>query len=258
MGWITEKLPNGKTQTYWLPDTLPENTEQWRRTQISKRYLNPENEIRLHPGWLYSNGALVCDEYFYRNYEWKRIIDEKPDDRDEEGNIYAVSETPTSEWESVDEYTIRKVYKKFLFSPEEGGTKPEWRYNKIVNEHRVYDDENMTFYDVYTISDISDEEVENTKNKIIKKIRAVRNELLNKTDYLVVISKEKNKELTSDFLNYRQNLRDITDQVDTSQMSEHTLNGLISIDENNVDKNIDEYVARFNYFPELPDNIFLE
>jgi len=93
---------------YWIPDSLPELTEEYNSTQLSKQYKTPYG-IRSHPLWTYENGAYVDDEYLLNNEKWKLLIDNPPS----HDNIFEVLEKNNQNfWIETDTqvqvtYTIR-------------------------------------------------------------------------------------------------------------------------------------------------------
>jgi hypothetical protein len=73
MGIISEK-----DTTYWMPDFIPESSNEYNQNQKQKRYLTNLDTERVHPGWHYDNGALVDDEYLFQNEGWRLILDSPP------------------------------------------------------------------------------------------------------------------------------------------------------------------------------------
>ena len=73
MPWIIEN-----DKDYWMPEAIPESTEEYNENQKRKKYLTNLGTERIHPGWHYDNGALVDDEYIFQNEGWKLIIDSPP------------------------------------------------------------------------------------------------------------------------------------------------------------------------------------
>lgn len=107
MGWITSS-----DKTYWMPDNIPANTEEYNSSQASKIYLKQNSEETGHPGWFYGNGSLVCDEYLFHNEGWKKIIENKP----EQVKGYKVV---FDSWNEIDEKTIEKKYTLQILTEEE-------------------------------------------------------------------------------------------------------------------------------------------
>lgn len=217
MGWINKKLPvdgSYKEVNYWLPNPLPEPTEQWKQTQLKKSYLKSDGTVTGHPGWFYGNRALASDEYFYYNYGWYTVVEDYSlTDVDDVGNRYINILNSYEEWEKFDTYKVKKTYKKYLYIVKD---KPEFKYNMNVSHHLEYDDENMTVTDVYIETEIGDLAIRQKEEEILSKLRKIRDCLLNVTDYFVIISKEKNLDLTKEFLDYRQHLRDCPGKLDIS------------------------------------------
>lgn len=252
MPWMTKET-NDK---YWIPEVEPEKTEEWQFTQLEKEYLTLDGSITKHPGWYFGNGAYASDEYFYHNNQWLTIVDDsKPDSEDEK---YIIVELPISEWETFDTYKIRKTYKKYLHTKVE---KPQFEFGKIIQHSYEYDEVNMIVSDAYSIFTLVDDELESKKNIFLKKIRVIRNHLLERTDYLVTIAKEKNQELTEEFINYRQSLRDLPFGLDLNTLTEDDYNKTISMHLKLTDfrgyKNLKIEDIDISFIPQKPENYFI-
>lgn len=128
MGWITKD-----EDTYWMPDEIPEKTEEYNNTQINKQYLTKFDEERMHPGWHYDNGAFVDDEYLFINEGWKLIVDDRPELPISEFARY--ERNPRSLWEEVDERTLKVTYKRYEFTQKEieGTYADRWGF---IRSHR--------------------------------------------------------------------------------------------------------------------------
>ena len=59
-------------------------------------------------------------------------------------------------------------------------------------------------------------------------IRKIRNYILEKTDYLVIQSKEKNQELTQDFISYREDLRNLPQDFNFFNLTEEDYNNTLT------------------------------
>lgn len=234
MSWVTNLREDNKI-TYWVPDELPEKTEEWQTNQMKKSYLKPDGSLTGHPGWYFGNGSYASDEYFYHNEGWYTIVDNRPEEIDENGNQYVIIETPSTDWEVFDTYKIRKVYKRYLHNKV---NKPQYKFGQFVTHLFSFDDEKMIATDNYEVSILTQEELENQKNEFLNMIRKIRNYILEKTDYLVIQSKEKNQELSEDFISYRQALRDLPQGFNFSDLSEEDY-----IETSRMFRN-------FNFFPE--------
>jgi hypothetical protein len=254
MSWVTNK-----DQFYWIPDPLPEPTEEWRIQQSRKVYLKPDGSIVSHPGWYFANNAYANDEYFYHNENWLTIVDERPSEIDEQGNSYIIKETPVDEWEIFDQYKIKKLYKKYLHIK---NTKPEFRFGVNIFHDYYYNDEDMTATDVYNEYVLSEDELTNLTYDLMVKIRTIRKKVLIETDHFVIISKEKNISLTQDFINYRQQLRDLPETLNLNLITE---NDVTRIDElygsmidvfDKLDRNeLNLNNLNISFFPNKPDVI---
>jgi hypothetical protein len=147
MPWVTDN-----EKSYWMPEVLPELTEEHQEAQSNKRYLTQEGKERQHPGWTYAETiAYVDDEYLFQNEGWKVIIDEEP----EEPILYKLKrhyiKNSPDQWNEIDEKTIEATYtldgwipsvfpeltqeyqekqwqKKYLTPQGEEKRHPQWQY----------------------------------------------------------------------------------------------------------------------------------
>lgn len=247
-----------ETPEYWIPDELPEKTEDWQVNQMRKTYLKPDGSLTGHPGWYFANQAYASDEYLYHNEGWYTVIDDPQEETDEDGNHYIIVETPSAEWEVFDTYNIRKIYKKYLHNV---SNKPQYEFGKIISHSFNFDDETMIATDVYVISSLSEEELEYQKNKFLNMIRKIRNYVLEKTDYLVILSKEKNQELTEDFISYRQTLRDLPQDFNFSTLVEEDYNKTVSVfrvlTTPTVREELSADTLNISFFPQKPSQIII-
>jgi hypothetical protein len=112
MPWSTE---NGKE--YWMPEVLPEPTEEYQQEQSEKLYLTREGKERRHPGWTYAeNVAYVDDEYLFQNEGWKLVVDEVPVEP-VTNKVHQTRNKP-DQWEEIDERTVKVTYSISGFIPE--------------------------------------------------------------------------------------------------------------------------------------------
>ena len=147
MPWTTEN-----DKEYWMPEVLPEPTEEYQQEQAEKVYLTQEGTERSHPGWTYAdNIAYVDDEYLFQNEGWKVVVGEEP----VEPILYGVKKhyikNPTDQWIQIDERTVERTYtldgwipsvfpeatieyqnnqldKKYLTPQNEERRYPQWKY----------------------------------------------------------------------------------------------------------------------------------
>jgi hypothetical protein len=148
MPWITE----GENE-YWMPEVLPEPTEEYQQEQTAKRYLTQEGKERQHPGWTYAeNIAYVDDEYLFQNEGWKVVIGEEPIEPVSFPRRHYIK-NPTDQWNEIDERTIEATYtlegwipsvfpeatpeyqqgqreKKYLTPQGEEKRHPQWEYTQ--------------------------------------------------------------------------------------------------------------------------------
>lgn len=107
MGWITNN-----DKTYWMPDSIPENTEEYNSLQSSKLYLKVNLEESGHPGWFYENKSLVCDDYLFYNEGYKLISINKPEEKSGYKLVF-------DSWNEINEKTIEKKYRLEKLSEQE-------------------------------------------------------------------------------------------------------------------------------------------
>ena len=170
MSWITENEKN-----YWMPEVLPEPTDEHQNEQSEKLYLTHEGKERRHPGWTYAEtNAYVDDEYLFQNEGWKVIVDD--------GGIPIVDDdlkqktrNLVSLWEEIDEKTVKVTY---------------------------------------TISDLSQEDIDFYISKKWEKVRQIRDGLLFRTDWVFIRASEDNSlNVSSQVKTYRQQLRDFPETI---------------------------------------------
>ena len=254
MGWITKNLPDGTLARYWEPDVLPEPTQEWRTKQSKKTYLKPDGMVTSHPGWFFGNGALATDEYFYFNHEWLTIIDEgNPGEIEEDGVKYIHLENPSNEWENTDNYIIKKTYKKYrrVFTE-----KPEENLTTRVRHNIIYNHDDLTATDEYIV-----ENLPNIKVDIMGHIKKIRNYFLDKTDYIIIMAKERGLNLSEEFINYRQSLRDVT-SIDLESLNltpgdiAHLTRLSLKIEEFNIFRMDDDRVLNLLSFVPIPNKTY--
>jgi hypothetical protein len=210
MGWITED-----NKTYWLPDELPEATDEWKSQQEAKQYLTPKGEIKSHPKWFYGNEALVDDDYLFYNEQWKLVVDNHPED--EEG--YIINQLPQEEW-LQEEKTVSKVYKKYKIVEK---TKPVETFETEISLDYTYSDTKFTATQNWIVKNLSEEEIANKEESYFERLRRERNQLLADTDYIVSRAFEQNLVLTEEFKDYRQELRDLPQNANIREVNFETV-----------------------------------
>jgi hypothetical protein len=170
MPWITEN-----EKTYWMPEVLPEPTEEYQQEQSEKRYLTQEGVERRHSGWTYAeNIAYVDDEYLFQNEGWKLIIDDGGPviiDTD----LKHKTRNEIIDWEEL-----------------EGG---------------------KTIKVTYTLVDFTEEEVAEYTERKWERLRMIRNGLLQATDWVIVRATEENLVVSTEVAAYRQALRNFPESV---------------------------------------------
>ena len=157
-------------KTYWMPNVLPYPTEEYQEEQSEKKYLTHEGKERIHPRWTYSeNGAYVDDEYLFQNEGWKLIIDDEGPVITED-NLKHKTRNEIVDWEE-----------------QEGG---------------------KTIKVTYTLTDFTEEEVAEYTEQKWERLRMMRDNRLQQTDWVIVRAMEENLAVSSQVTTYRQALRD--------------------------------------------------
>lgn len=157
MPWITE----GKNE-FWIPEVLPQPTEEYQQAQAKKRYLTREGTERMHPGWTYAETiAYVDDEYLFQNEGWKVVVGQEPVEPILYGLKKHYTKNPPDQWNEIDERTVEVTYtlngwipeefpsatqeyqqeqfqKKYLTPQGKEKTHPQWKYSS--NEAYVDDE----------------------------------------------------------------------------------------------------------------------
>lgn len=210
MGWITED-----DKTYWLPNELPQNTNEWNSQQENKQYLTPNGDFKTHPKWFYGNQALVDDDYLFYNEGWKLVISNPP----VEENGYKVIERPQEEWVE-EEKTITKLYYVYEIISSQ---KPEEYFEVEITLDYTYDNINLTATETWNIRQLTQEEILSKEEDYFNKLRSERNQLLSNSDYIITKAFEQGLTLTQDIKNYRQQLRDLPQNVNIREVNFDTV-----------------------------------
>jgi hypothetical protein len=160
-------------KTYWMPDVIPQPTEEYQNEQSQKIYLTEQRQERMHPGWTYAETiAYVDDEYLFQNEGWKVVIDEKISEKPDQ--LKHVKRNTPNEWEHLNERLVKVTY---------------------------------------TITDFTDEEVNDYINTKYEEIRNKRNILLLNTDWIIVRSSEEGLVVSQEVISYRKQLRDFPSTI---------------------------------------------
>jgi hypothetical protein len=149
MPWIVEA-----DKEYWMPEVLPQPTEEYQQVQAEKRYLTTEGKERMHPGWTYAETiAYVDDEYLFQNEGWKVVIGETLVEPVLYGTKKHYIKNSPDQWIEIDERTIEathtligwipeefpeptleyqqgQIEKKYLTSQNEEKRHPQWEYTE--------------------------------------------------------------------------------------------------------------------------------
>jgi hypothetical protein len=210
MGWITEG-----DKTYWLPDELPQPTEEWKSQQERKQYVTPDGEIKSHPKWFYGNEALVDDDYLFYNEQWKLLVDTLP----EEVEGYKVVQYPQEEW-TQEEKTVTKTYKIYTIVSK---VKPTETFESEVSLDYTYDSAKLTATETWTVRNLTEEELTTKENNYFERLRRERNQKLADTDYVITKAVEQGLVLTEEFKDYRQELRNLPQTVNIREVNFETV-----------------------------------
>lgn len=194
---------------YWFPETLPENSEEHNKQQLQKLYLTPDNKQKAHPNWHYENGALVDDEYLFQNEGWKIVINTPPADSEPDIDIEMNDPVKwTHEERTVyPTYTYRKIV-------DNRPNLDESVFNIIKNPTYDWQRTDTEVIVTYSVTDKTDQQKEEYLEGVWKEIRRKRDELLLKSDHYTMVATEQNKTLHVDFINYRQALRDLPNNLE--------------------------------------------
>ena len=164
---------NGKT--YWMPEVLPVPTKEHQATQKEKNYLTQEGVEKRHPEWTYAeNVANVDDEYLFQNEGWKLIIDD-------EGPVI------------LDTDLKHKTRNEIVDWEEQEGGK--------------------TIKVTYTLVDFTEEEVAEYTEQKWERLRMMRDNRLQQTDWVIVRAMEENLVVSAEVTAYRQALRDFPETI---------------------------------------------
>ena len=165
---------NGKT--YWMPEVLPEPTKEYQAIQKEKNYLTQEGVEKRHPEWTYAeNIANVDDEYLFQNEGWKLIIDDK-------GPVI------------LDTDLKHKTRNEIVDWEEQEGGK--------------------TIKVTYTLVDFTEEEVAEYAERKWERLRMMRDNRLQQTDWVIVRAMEENLVVSTEVTAYRQALRDFPETIE--------------------------------------------
>jgi hypothetical protein len=210
MSWITEG-----DKTYWLPDELPQATEEWKSQQEAKQYLTSNGEVKSHPKWFYGNEAFVDDDYLFYNEQWKLIVDTSP--VEEEG--YKVLQCSQEEW-TQEEKTVTKTYKVYRIVSK---TKPTETFETEISLDYTYNNTKLTATEIWSTKNLTAEEITNKETRYLERLRRERNQLLADIDYVIARAFEQGLTLNQQFKDYRQELRDLPQTVNIREVNFETV-----------------------------------
>lgn len=207
MEW--KKIKEGKKE-YYLPSPLPETSSDFFISQRNKKYLTPSGEVRIYPERKYDNGSYVCDEYLYLNYQWKLIDEQKNYPKQLPEYQHKIIENKVDSW--IDNgRVIEKTYTVYTIidNPPYANYLGKLNYNVEKNNEDMWEIDGNNIIVTFTVTEKTDFEKVESRNIELNHIRQQRNKKLEDTDFYHLISIETGKSLHSEFLEYRQWLRDI-------------------------------------------------
>jgi len=159
----------------WIPEVFPEATKEYQQTQSEKRYLTPDGEVKWHPQFKYAaTDAYVDDEYLFQNDGWKLLIN--------------ISQEPPF-------VQLKKSVKNEIedWEEQEGG---------------------KTIKVTYTLTDFTEEEVAEYTEHKWGRLRMMRDNRLQQTDWVIVRAMEENLVVSTEVTTYRQALRDFPETIE--------------------------------------------
>lgn len=208
-------------KNYWMPNILPELTEEYQNNQSKKIYLLPSGEKRFHPKWTYENGSYVDDEYLFKNENWSLILNFN--DAPSSDNFHFYVENDSKDWQtSEDKRYVNITWKKYDIIEPSFGDEDYLKFKNIKSmDTWIFNDENMTLEKQYDIEKYSETELIEFKWGLL---RSVRDAALQLTDWIIIQSKEKNINISQEVIDYRENLRNLPSKID--DISVYTINDI--------------------------------
>jgi hypothetical protein len=162
------------TLSGWIPEVFPEATKEYQQIQSEKRYLTPDGEVKWNPQWKYAaTGAYVDDEYLFQNDGWQLLVN--------------ISQEPPF-------VQLKKSVKNEIedWEEQEGG---------------------KTIKVTYTLVDFTEEEVAEYTEQKWERLRIMRDNRLQATDWVIVRAMEENLVVSTEVTAYRQALRDFPETI---------------------------------------------
>lgn len=217
-------------ESYWMPNILPEPTEEYNKMQIEKKYYTPDGRVVNHPRWFFDNQSMVSDDYLYYNEGWKLYIDTHSAIEENLDFTKKIFLNPLNEWEIGEKYVIPS-YQIYDISEE---------LNPIINFNQraepkdplewILDRENNIAKMTWKVYDLNESQIELKRKLEWDKLRKTRNDLLNESDIIILRCYEEFKDIHPDVKTYRQQLRDLPNSI----------------------KNIEEFSGSY---PKLPNSV---
>jgi len=208
--------------TYWIPNNLPENTEEYNNSQRIKQYYLPDGKIRTHPGWFYDNQALVCDDYLFYNEGWKLYINNYSIIQVNLSSNKKVILNSENEW-IVTEKTVCPTFEVYELSEE---LKPNILFSQTIirnpENEWILDKINKIAKITWIVKNLTEEEISRKEVLEWRDLRENRNKLLEESDIFVIKSYEKSTPVHEDIKIYRQQLRDLPSTIQSIKIFDGT------------------------------------
>jgi hypothetical protein len=160
-------------KTYWIPEVLPKPTAEHQNAQSEKLYLTHEGKERRHPGWTYAETNAYVDDEYLFQNEGWKVIIDDGKTVDPD-DLKNVSRKSPEDWEKIDEKTLKVTYALVDYTQEEK--------------------------DKYSIEKWDT-------------VRKWRDDLLKKTDWIIVRATEESLTVSSEVISYRKKLRDLPSTI---------------------------------------------
>lgn len=98
--------------SYWIDDTIPTAPNLGVQSNF---YVKPDNTLLKHPGWKYANGALVSNEYLFRNKSYKLVVDTIPPVVGIGTTLY-IDRKPVTSWVGIGTTALQVDWHEYVIS----------------------------------------------------------------------------------------------------------------------------------------------
>lgn len=191
---------------YWMPDSIPEYSLKWNISQEIKTYILSDGSVRKFPKWYYDNGAYVDDDYLFYNEGWKILLDDEP--QLGINRQVQIELKPKDQWNYTEEKSVKKTYWEREIVDNIPYHNPKTHKLKPTPDS-FWEKTDTSVVKTYTIIEKNQMEIDFDEKKMWWELRDTRNKKLLETDYIFIISMEKNLKINPDLIKYRQELRDL-------------------------------------------------